>query len=1295
MTPYDLCRLCLSKDNLVWVFDNRFEENDHMKDVVFVTTGVEIHIKDIITQKICHRCLQVAIKMFQFRKESLKNDKYLKDQCRHVLKNKNIKIPNTDVTIKREQTEELEKKERSIMPPPELPYKVHPTMVALSKQYPKTQFPSICILSHVAPVVSMEMDAVETYFRTRNLKMQDYVRLALRLDQPQPKNLEETACGSSSVLTVTSNATTSQSALTDLPAEENTEENNSRVPPINIIKNQSKGYTILRNSIDENDEDNTQKDHEKMMRKRRRRLSDDDLSETNSKKIALDPEVENATESQSVFPCDTYSEVFENAKDMNKHQSRHIRCQFCKKIFLTASEKQLHEDSACHHKKAIGNLPDIEVTKIEYDIQMRKVYPEAFSEFPPLPGSATVASKDETIDIIEILSDSEDMPSTRSSSVNKSQKPQISTSVLKPDVIISDSTLLDKVGKQPSDVHQLKELLLLLQNKSIQTDFPQNESIKVNENALTVELTGLKPLVNLYKIPVYVKFGPLKATYNYEPVRKEPKKLYYWNDLKPIDVKSKTAKKIATVEQSPKQINRNSVPVTTRINGSCVSNDHIDSKFVPGSSTENNPIRVVKSKDVSNENSKSGNKTTNPVPGSSTENNPIRVVKSKDVSNENSKSGNKTANPKKIGTKPSMPKIDTASSERNSANQEKTPVRMNCIIKPKDYFLNRSKISPSATDSTKNINSSKLKTSTTSKCKTPGSMEPSPSQLTTPNTTNSPTQLALILNSKFSETTFTPTDDPSLSSAADLTLSNLLQSSDTPNISVYASVGPTGQIFSNEISSDTGSNAGAFNLSQPSTSIPSNTSSTIEQNRNNTAYIPPHIPSNVRTPRTSHANNPIPSQMHPTVLIPRTSPIDNPAPRISPISNPSMPSRVHSNALIPRTSPVNNPSMPPRAHSNALIPRTSPVNNPSMPPRVHSNALIPRTSPVNNPSMPPRIHSNVLIPRSSPNNDMSSIPQNHPNVCLTSPNNQPVPTPSQTHPNVIVPRSSPNNTPYMPSQIQSRIHTPRTALNYNHSNTGVPIGDYSSFASVFNHPNNVTVPRTSPNILSNMLSSGMSVRDLSFTAAHNPDNISPNNNVHPFDTTISYNNGTNASSFNAPTPYSSNNQQSMLPPQNMNSYYSNVNQNQQQQHQQCYSNIHNVHNGQVYSNPAVSNANSIGIPHMPVNAKVWTPSVSEYGMTNNNGYVDMIADVNAIPGANYRGRTPNINMYNNNTPINNYIHNQQYSAIPHNSQSYMRPPPPPPFETALLNLANNHRTSSDNLSNVKNAIRVKNLHELR
>lgn len=45
METKQYCRLCLGQSaNLLWVFDQRFEVNNHLKDLIFKTTGVKVRL---------------------------------------------------------------------------------------------------------------------------------------------------------------------------------------------------------------------------------------------------------------------------------------------------------------------------------------------------------------------------------------------------------------------------------------------------------------------------------------------------------------------------------------------------------------------------------------------------------------------------------------------------------------------------------------------------------------------------------------------------------------------------------------------------------------------------------------------------------------------------------------------------------------------------------------------------------------------------------------------------------------------------------------------------------------------------------------------------------------------------------------------------------------------------------------------------------------------------------------------------------------------------------------------------
>ncbi|XP_074034422.1 zinc finger protein Paris isoform X11 [Leptinotarsa decemlineata] len=100
----EVCRLCSSTHDLRWVFDKNLPEaagTTSLKDVIFTISGVEIHYKDVISQKICSECYQLAKITYGFREMSIKSNKILKDRYKTLHQTSYI----TDCTVKEEGVE--------------------------------------------------------------------------------------------------------------------------------------------------------------------------------------------------------------------------------------------------------------------------------------------------------------------------------------------------------------------------------------------------------------------------------------------------------------------------------------------------------------------------------------------------------------------------------------------------------------------------------------------------------------------------------------------------------------------------------------------------------------------------------------------------------------------------------------------------------------------------------------------------------------------------------------------------------------------------------------------------------------------------------------------------------------------------------------------------------------------------------------------------------------------------------------------------------------------------------------
>ncbi|XP_072396339.1 uncharacterized protein [Diabrotica undecimpunctata] len=142
----DLCRLCLSRDKqLMWVFDDKLECTKYVKKLILKTVGVEINKDDVISQKICTKCGEDVLKLYHFREQSLKNDKLLKELYRNV----------------RKKT-------------------MHRSVINLFKKYPGLKIPNIALDLNISPMVEMEMDEVQNYFRMHNINMAKHTQQVLR-----------------------------------------------------------------------------------------------------------------------------------------------------------------------------------------------------------------------------------------------------------------------------------------------------------------------------------------------------------------------------------------------------------------------------------------------------------------------------------------------------------------------------------------------------------------------------------------------------------------------------------------------------------------------------------------------------------------------------------------------------------------------------------------------------------------------------------------------------------------------------------------------------------------------------------------------------------------------------------------------------------------------------------------------------------------------------------------------------------------------------------------------------------
>ncbi|XP_050305906.1 uncharacterized protein LOC126743026 isoform X1 [Anthonomus grandis grandis] len=216
----EVCRLCPTKaidpnQKLINIFDYTVTEKYNLKDVIFMTTGVEISETDIVSRKICPKCLKHAQKIYQIRQIASKQDKHLKELSVKYLDDKGIRLPNTCITMKRNiqaanradrkltpltestctKSKIIKKTEKFKPYPPLLPFTstmkpikgLHQSVIDVYRRFPKFKLPKKCLDRHLAPIISLTMGEVETFFKENKLDMNKFIYRSHQGNNAQPR----------------------------------------------------------------------------------------------------------------------------------------------------------------------------------------------------------------------------------------------------------------------------------------------------------------------------------------------------------------------------------------------------------------------------------------------------------------------------------------------------------------------------------------------------------------------------------------------------------------------------------------------------------------------------------------------------------------------------------------------------------------------------------------------------------------------------------------------------------------------------------------------------------------------------------------------------------------------------------------------------------------------------------------------------------------------------------------------------------------------------------------------------
>ncbi|XP_072396334.1 uncharacterized protein [Diabrotica undecimpunctata] len=415
------CRLCLSQKDLVLVFNCDDVGHKKMKELILLTTGVEILEKDVVSRKICANCSKIVIKMHEFRERSIKADKYLKEKIIEHLRSTEMKIPNTNVTIsttKQLRKEQLDdsnhnlcqnefnefdgskKDEKFIILDSyslnsNLPkkVKVHESVSELFTRYPNLKLLTDVLIFDVNPFIRLELGAVEKYCSDNNINLKLATERATEVNTARKKttplhNKTISNSDSSSETNISKNKSFSpnnlendHAQLTVDPVDDRT---NFKVTPISIklVDDHAKFKIISNDSSKRKRESSESKEtitETKQSKIKRRRISSsvfisdtDTTNPTLFEALELKPSKPLSKQTKT-HKCNICLSVHKNAKALKLHYQEHFCCSFCKARFRRIECRISHEKK-CTVGHALNTKLYVELTRVNLYSILRNKY---------------------------------------------------------------------------------------------------------------------------------------------------------------------------------------------------------------------------------------------------------------------------------------------------------------------------------------------------------------------------------------------------------------------------------------------------------------------------------------------------------------------------------------------------------------------------------------------------------------------------------------------------------------------------------------------------------------------------------------------------------------------------------------------------------------------------------------------------------------------------------------------------------------------------------------------------------
>ncbi|CAG9839431.1 unnamed protein product [Diabrotica balteata] len=419
------CRLCLSQKDLVLVFNCDDVGHKKMKELILLTTGVEILEKDVVSRKICANCNKIVIKMHEFRERSIKADKYLKEKIIEHLRATKMKIPNTNVTIsttklQKEQLDDFNhniyqneltevngsKKDENFIILDSYSFnadipkkvKVHESVSQLFTRYPNLKLRTDVLIFDVNPFISLELDAVEKYCSDNNIDLKLATKRAMEVNTARKKttpfhNKNILNSDSSLETNISENKSFSKNNLENDHAPLKVgpisiklvdDRTNFKVTPISIklVDDHAKFKIISNHSSKRKRESSESKEtitETKQSKIKRRRISSSDcMSDTDTanstlfKTLELKPSHPSSKQIET-HKCNICLSLHKSPKALKFHYQEHFCCSFCRARFRLI-ERRISHEKKCTVGHALNSKLYVKLKRVDLDSIIRNKY---------------------------------------------------------------------------------------------------------------------------------------------------------------------------------------------------------------------------------------------------------------------------------------------------------------------------------------------------------------------------------------------------------------------------------------------------------------------------------------------------------------------------------------------------------------------------------------------------------------------------------------------------------------------------------------------------------------------------------------------------------------------------------------------------------------------------------------------------------------------------------------------------------------------------------------------------------